>query len=33
MVHHSPIEDNILSSMREELDFFEDFLAPNSGVE
>ena len=33
MVHHSPIEDNILSSMREELEFFEDFLAPNSGVE
>ena len=33
MVHHSPIEDNLLSSMREELEFFEDFLAPNSGVE
>ena len=33
MVHHSPIECNIFSSMRLELNFFEEFLAPNSGVE
>ena len=33
MVHHSTIEYNIVPSMREDLDFFEEFLAPNSGVE
>jgi hypothetical protein len=32
-VHHSPIEYNIVPLMREELDFFEEFLAPDSGVE
>ena len=33
MVHHSPIEYNIVPSMREELNFVEEFLAPDSGVE
>ena len=32
MVHHSPIEYNIVPSMRQELDFFEEFLKPDSGV-
>ena len=32
MVHHSPIEYNIVPSMREELDFFEEFLKTDSGV-
>ena len=31
MAHHSPIEYNIVPSMREELGFFEEFLAPDSG--
>ena len=33
MVHHSPIEYNIAPSMREELDFSKEFVAPDSGVE
>ena len=32
MFHHAPIEYNIIPSMREELDFFEKFLKPDSGV-
>ena len=33
IVHDSPIEYNIVPSVREELDFFEEFLAPGSGVD
>ena len=33
MVHHSPIEYNIVPSMNEELNYFEEFLSPGSGVE
>jgi hypothetical protein len=33
LVHHSLIEYSIVPSMREELDFFEESLASNSGVE
>ena len=33
MVHRSPIEYNSVPSMREELNFFEEFLASGSGVE
>ena len=32
MYHHAPIEYNIVPSMREELNFFENFLKPDSGV-
>ena len=32
MFHHAPIEYNIIPSMGEELDFFENFLKPDSGV-
>ena len=32
MVHHSPIECNIVPSVRQELDFSEEFLKPDHGV-
>ena len=32
MVHHCSMEYNIVPSMREELDFLEQYLQPNSGV-
>ena len=32
MVHHAPVEYNIIPSMREELDLFANYLEPNSGV-
>ena len=33
MTHHADREYNIVTSMREEIDFFEQQLKPNSGVE
>ena len=32
MVHHVPMEYNIVPSMREELDFFAKYLKTGSGV-
>jgi hypothetical protein len=32
MFHHAPMEYNIIPSMREELDFFEKNLKPDSGI-
>ena len=32
MIHHSPIEYNIVPSMREEIAFFQKLLEPDSGV-
>ena len=32
MVHHAPIKYNIVPSMREEIDFFEVYLKPESGI-
>ena len=32
MMHHSPIQYNIILSMREELEFFRKTLEPSSGV-
>ena len=33
MVHHSLIEYNVVPSMKEELNFFEEFLTSGSGTE
>ena len=32
LVHYAPIKYNVVSSMREEIDFFAEYLEPASGV-